>query len=146
MNCEHAEYDALVIGGGFYGCALSLHLRQRGFRRILLVEREGDLLARASYSNQARVHNGYHYPRSFVTAYRSRVNLPSFCRDYGFATKTDFTMLYAVAAKRSKVTPTDFERFMREIGAPFSRAGSDLRDLFDRSLVAAVYAAAGIRL
>ena len=67
--------DALVVGGGFYGCGIAAALRQRhGLARVLVVERETDLLARASYVNQARVHNGYHYPRSFMTAYRSRVS------------------------------------------------------------------------
>lgn len=72
-------HEAIIIGGGFYGSAIAIHLaRQRGFKRIVLLEREGGLLRRASYNNQARVHNGYHYPRSFTTAYRSRVNLPRF--------------------------------------------------------------------
>ena len=29
---------------------------------------DADLMQRASYANQARVHNGYHYPRSLLTA------------------------------------------------------------------------------
>ena len=58
--------DVMVVGGGFYGCALALHLR-RSFERVVIVEREDGLLRRASYNNQARLHNGYHYPRSFRT-------------------------------------------------------------------------------
>lgn len=70
--------DAVIIGGGFYGSAIAVYLaKQRGFKHIVLVEREDSLLKRASHNNQARVHNGYHYPRSFTTAYRSRVNLLS---------------------------------------------------------------------
>ena len=76
-------YDAAVIGGGFYGAAIAIYLvARRGLSAVCLVEREPDLLMRASYNNQARVHNGYHYPRSFTTAYRSRVNLPRFARDF----------------------------------------------------------------
>ena len=67
--------DAIVIGGGFYGVVIAIYLaRQRGLQRVTLVEREGALLTRASYNNQARVHNGYHYPRSILTAYRSRAS------------------------------------------------------------------------
>ena len=51
--------DAVVIGGGFYGGCLAAFLAER-FRRVLLVEKEPDLLTRASFVNQARVHNGYH--------------------------------------------------------------------------------------
>ena len=39
--------DALVIGGGFYGCCLAIHLRRR-FARVLLVDRADRLLTRAS--------------------------------------------------------------------------------------------------
>ena len=61
--------DAVVIGGGFYGCAIAIYLvKQRGLKQVHLVEREPGILTRASYNNQARVHNGYHYPRSFTTA------------------------------------------------------------------------------
>jgi len=132
-------YEIAIIGGGFYGCAIGLHLRRRGYSRIILVERESQLLTRASYSNQARIHNGYHYPRSYLTAYRSRVNLPRFCRDYGFAVYTDFVMLYAIAAKRSKVIPQQFERFMRDIGAKYETAGSGYASLFDKTEIAATY-------
>jgi len=132
-------YQFAVIGGGFFGCAVALHLHRRGFERIALIEREPQLLTRASYCNQARVHNGYHYPRSYLTAYRSRVNLPRFCHDYGFAVKTDFVMLYAIAAHRSKVIPRQFERFMQDIGANYEAAGSGYSSLFDPSQVAAVY-------
>ena len=133
------NYQVAIIGGGFYGCAIALHLRRRGYQRIVLIEQERQLLRRASYANQARVHNGYHYPRSYLTAYRSRVNLPRFCREYGFAVHTDFTMLYAVAAKRSKVVPRQFERFMRDIGAKYENVGSGHASLFERTEISAVY-------
>ena len=82
-QASQPEQDAVIIGGGFYGAAIAVYLaKQRGFKRILLVEREPELMMRASYNNQARVHNGYHYPRSFTTAYRSRVNLPRFVQDW----------------------------------------------------------------
>src|SRR5689334_7400234 len=97
-----AAFDAAVIGGGFYGTAIALYLAQRrGLRRVLLVEREPALLSRASFKNQARVHNGYHYPRSFMTGYRSRLNLGRFVSDWPDAIEGDFTCLYAVARRSS---------------------------------------------
>ena len=133
------RYDFIIVGGGFYGCALALHLRRRGLRKILLVEREAELLTRASYTNQARVHNGYHYPRSFVTAHRSRVNFDRFCEDFAFAIKTDFVKLYAIADRNSRVSAAQFERFMTDIGAPFERAPPEYRKLFEPRLIEAVY-------
>nr|WP_145550987.1 FAD-dependent oxidoreductase [Variovorax boronicumulans] len=132
--------DALVIGGGFYGAAIAIYLaRSRGLRRITLLERESALLTRASYNNQARVHNGYHYPRSFTTAFRSRVNLPKFVHDWPRAVHQDFTKLYAIARRHSKVTPKQFQRFCEEIGADLQPAPGQLAALFEPRLVAAVY-------
>ena len=65
-------YDAIVIGGGFYGLRIALYLRQSvGIRRVLILEKERSAMEHASYVNQARVHQGYHYPRSILTGYRS---------------------------------------------------------------------------
>ena len=132
--------DAVVIGGGFYGAAIAVYLaKQRGMKRVTLIERESTLLSRASYNNQARVHNGYHYPRSFTTAYRSRINLPKFVRDWPDAVKQDFTKLYAIARRNSKVTANQFERFYREIGARIEPATPALRALFEPRLIEDVF-------
>ena len=135
-------HDAVIIGGGFYGCAIAIHLaRQRGLRRILLLEREPRLFGRASGNNQARVHNGYHYPRSFTTAYRSRINFPQFVREWPAAVKKDFTKLYAIARNNSKVNAKQFQRFCREIGARLLPAEPSERRLFEPRLIEDVFVA-----
>lgn len=140
MFVTNIEQDAVIIGGGFYGAAIAIYLaRQRGFKNIVLLEREAGLLKRASYNNQARVHNGYHYPRSFTTAYRSQVNLPKFVRDWPEVVKTDFTKLYAIARRNSKVTANQFERFTREIGAKIQPAQPSLKALFEPNLIEDVF-------
>jgi len=140
MPVAEPSHDAVIIGGGFYGAAIAIYLaKQRGLKRIVLIEREPALLMRASYNNQARVHNGYHYPRSFTTAYRSRINLPNFVRDWPEAVKQDFTKLYAIARRNSKVTAKQFERFCREIGARIQPAEPALRALFEPRLIEAVF-------
>lgn len=132
--------DAVVIGGGFYGCVIALYLRQeRRLSRVLLVEQAPDLLTRASYGNQARLHNGYHYPRSLRTAYRSRANLPRFLQDWPDASRKDFTKLYAVARQNSKTSARQFERFCTEIGARCVKAEGEVRRLFDRHLIEDVF-------
>lgn len=133
-------YDAVIIGGGFFGATVAAHLRNRwGLGRIVLLESAKDLLTRASYSNQARVHNGYHYPRSFTTAFRSRVNLPRFVRDYPEAVKRDFTKIYAIARRNSKVTSRQFRRFCAEIGATLESPPASLRSLFEPTLIEDVF-------
>lgn len=140
MTNTDINQDAIVIGGGFYGAAIAIYLaKQRGLKRILLIERESALLKRASYNNQARVHNGYHYPRSFTTAYRSRINFPKFLRDWPDAVKSDFTKLYAIARSNSKVTAKQFERFCQEIGANIKPSEPALRALFEPRLIEDVF-------
>ncbi|TLX58046.1 D amino acid oxidase (DAO) family protein [Stutzerimonas nosocomialis] len=140
MGTEQYDADAVIIGGGFYGAAIAIYLaKQRGLRRIVLFEREAALLQHASYNNQARVHNGYHYPRSFTTAYRSRINLPRFVRDWPQAVKQDFTKLYAIARRNSKVTARQFERFCRDIGASIATADKAQRELFESRLIENVF-------
>lgn len=140
MSSLDQDQDAVVIGGGFYGAAIAVYLaRQRGLKRIRLIEREPALLMRASYNNQARVHNGYHYPRSFTTAYRSRVNLPKFVRNWPEAVKQDFTKLYAIARRNSKVNAKQFERFCRSIGSVIQPADPELRALFEPRMIENVF-------
>lgn len=132
--------DAIVVGGGFYGTAIAIYLaKARGFKKVLIVERERAILQRASYNNQARVHNGYHYPRSFTTAYRSRINLPRFVSDWPQVIKMDFTKLYAIARRNSKVNASQFERFCRSIGAPIRLAERRHSDLFEPRLIERVF-------
>jgi len=140
MHDPESDTDAIVIGGGFYGLMIATYLREvRALPRVTVLEREPGIMRRASYNNQARIHNGYHYPRSFTTAYRSRVNLPRFVEDWPFAVVNDFPKIYAIARRSSKVTAQQFRRFSREIGASLEPAPRHLRDVFSRHLIEDVF-------
>ena len=140
MTLSYTTADAVVIGGGFYGSAIAIYLaKTRGLKRVIILEREDKLLTRASYNNQARVHNGYHYPRSFTTAFRSRINLPRFVQNWPYAVKQDFVKLYAIASRNSKVTSKQFVRFCNEIGAKIRPADIALKRLFEPRLIEDVY-------
>ena len=138
---EPAEpIDAVVIGAGFYGCVIALHLvEQLGLRNVQLIERGSALLGRASLNNQARVHNGYHYPRSFTTAYRSRLNLPKFVQDWPGTVTRDFKNVYAIARRNSKVTARQFVRFCNSIGARVEPADLPTQQLFSSRLIEDVF-------
>jgi len=140
MHGEDQKFDAIIIGGGFYGCMIALHLATRHhLQRVILVEQEADLFNHASYNNQARIHNGYHYPRSFTTAYRSRINLPRFIQDWPQAVKQDFTKVYAIARRNSKVTAKQFHYFCKDIGAKVVPAPTDIKRLFESKLIEDVF-------
>jgi glycine/D-amino acid oxidase-like deaminating enzyme len=132
------EPDAVVIGGGFFGCMTALALRRR-YRQVVLLEQAADLLLRASYHNQARVHHGYHYPRSLRTALRSRINFPRFVEQFGFCIERGFDKYYAVARQFSKVTARQFRNFFEHIQAPIEPAPAAIRRLFNGDLVEEVF-------
>ena len=140
MLANKTLYDAVVIGGGFYGCSIAIYLvEKKGLKRVLLIEENADLMTRASYVNQARVHNGYHYPRSYTTAFRSRVNFPLFTEDWPDAIKSDFEQIYAIAKNNSKVTAKQFQRFCNVIGADIVNASKEYNDLFNKKLIESTY-------
>jgi glycine/D-amino acid oxidase-like deaminating enzyme len=129
----------VIIGGGFYGLRIAQYLRDDiGIRDITIIEKETDVMQRASHSNQARVHGGYHYPRSVLTALRSRVNLPSFFEEYEEAVKTDFTNYYAVARQLTKVSGRQFYEFFRKIQAPIEEDKAGMQ-FFDDRMIERVY-------
>ena len=133
------DYDAIVIGGGFFGCALALQLGKSLGQRVVILEAATDLLQRASYTNQARVHAGYHYPRSFLTALRSQVNFSRFISDFQDCVDDSFDMYYAIARNFSNVTAAQFRLFCQRIGAPIEPAPVHIKSLFDDTFIEDVY-------
>jgi glycine/D-amino acid oxidase-like deaminating enzyme len=130
--------DVAIIGGGFYGCSLALFFRSVS-SRIAVIETADGLFERASSVNQARLHGGFHYPRSFLTALRCRVLQERFAKDFPEAVVADFDMLYAIAARRSKVSASRFLRMFRSVDAPIAPASARYRSLFNRELVESVF-------
>lgn len=133
-------FDALVIGGGFYGCMVGLRLKRLGIAKsVLLVEQEQDILMRASANNQARVHGGYHYPRSITTGVRSRTLLEEFRNNFSEAIYGLNQAIYAIPRSRSLISAQQFEKYCYQISAPLKRAGEETRRLFDMARIDGVY-------
>ena len=133
-----AHYDCIIIGGGFFGAYIASTLRQK-YRKILIVEKERDLLLRASLRNQARVHNGYHYPRSLSTALSSARHFTRFCDEFAPAILNAFEKYYAIAAYGSKTSATQFYRLFKQFSIPIERASDAVQGLFTRELVEEVF-------
>ena len=62
--------DKLIIGAGLYGLYAALYCAKSG-QSVTVLEIDKEPFSRATYINQARVHMGYHYPRSLATAMKS---------------------------------------------------------------------------
>lgn len=133
------ECDAVVIGGGIIGSVVARHQAQH-FDRVVLLEAQSALLRGASYANQARVHRGYHYPRSFLTALRSSVNFPRFVGEFPECVDRTFAAYYAIGRHVSKVTAAQFKVFCDRVGAPLFPAPPSIRRLFNPALVEDVFA------
>lgn len=131
-------WDAIVLGAGFFGCRIALHLASRGLARVLLVDAAPAIMSRASTWNQARIHGGYHYPRAYLTALASRRSYDRFVADHRDAIAGATRALYAIA-RGSRVSPGQFERLCVSIGAPLATPPADKSDLFDADLIEAVY-------
>lgn len=94
-------------------------------------------MLRASLVNQARIHNGYHYPRSLFTALRSSRYYEQFAADFPQAVNDRFTKVYAVAAKGSFTDATGFSKFCAEVGIRADEV--DPRRWFHEGVVEAAY-------
>lgn len=140
MSSERLRKKAVIVGGGFFGCSIAMMLHRRGWNSVV-IEDQPELLTRASRVNQARVHGGYHYPRSLMTAYRSRQNYEVFRRHYRDAIVDQFTKIYSVGRCFSKVTAQQFEVFMKRIGAPLREAPASIEKLFNPVLTEKIWIA-----
>ena len=132
------KWDAVVLGAGYFGCRIALHLAARGMKRILLVDAASRVMSCASMWNQARIHGGYHYPRAYLTALASRRSYSQFVEDHAGAVARSMRSLYAIA-RGSRVSPSQFERLCVSIGAPLATPPADKSDMFDSDLIEAVY-------
>ena len=104
------RYDKIIIGGGLYGLYSALRCGEKG-ENVLVLEYESDSFKRATYINQARVHMGYHYPRSFSTAIKSAHYFERFNRDYADCILTEFDQVYATSADFSWTNAEQFKKF-----------------------------------
>jgi hypothetical protein len=82
----------------------------------LVLEKDPAPFMRATYINQARVHMGYHYPRSLSTAVKSAGYYNRFHEDFGFCIHDSFQQIYATSAQFSWTNAGEFEKFCNDSG------------------------------
>ncbi|RKM57856.1 FAD-binding oxidoreductase [Butyrivibrio sp. CB08] len=109
------KYDRIIIGAGLYGLYAAEHCGRRG-DKVLVLEYDDAPFKRATYINQARVHMGYHYPRSLSTAMKSAGYYRRFHEDYGFSILDKFKQIYATSSQFSWTNGEQFMEFCRAAG------------------------------
>ncbi len=132
---EH--FDTIVIGGGIFGAYAALYLAKQG-QRVCLLEKEAELFKKASIVNQARLHSGYHYPRSVATALMSDDNKLRFTADHQAFINDTFEQYYAIDKFGSFTDGQQFERFCDYIGIRCEKIHQ--HPLFNFNRIEALYA------
>lgn len=131
-------YDYIIIGAGIYGLYSADILSDKyNNAKILIIEKDNEGFSRASYVNQARLHNGYHYPRSLHTAIKCSHYFDRFIKDFPFSIVSDYTKIYAVSSKFGMATPDNFEYFCDNANIPYERIDENI--FFNRNTVDACY-------
>ena len=104
--------DKIIIGAGLYGLYSALFCAKRG-ESVVVLEYDEEAFSRATYVNQARVHMGYHYPRSISTAATSCGYFDRFNKDYGFCIYDKFDQVYATSSNFSWTSADQFRQFCK---------------------------------
>ena len=111
------RYDKIIIGAGLYGLYSALFCGLKG-QRLLVLECDTAPFKRATYINQARVHQGYHYPRSISTAIKSAGYFDRFNRDFNFCINGEFNKVYATSSEFSWTNGEQFKDFCDAANIP----------------------------
>lgn len=109
--------DKLIIGAGLYGLYAALYCGKKG-QQVVVLEMDAAPFMRATYINQARVHMGYHYPRSLSTALKSAGYFKRFVEDFPFCIHQDFQQVYATSQHFSWTDAVEFRKFCKDAKIP----------------------------
>ncbi len=126
------EADYIVLGAGMYGLYASQLLVEKGYKTVVL-EHDDDSFMRASFINQARVHRGYHYPRSYATAIKSAAYFKEFYKDFDFAILSKLTKIYGIAKHYSLTGGKQFKSFCEKASIPCKEVST--KDYYKTHLV-----------
>ena len=130
------QFDIVVLGGGIYGLYTALFLSQREVT-VAVIDIDQNFFSRASMVNQARLHNGLHYPRGQKTVNTILKYKERFIHDFGESINSQFKAYYAIANNESLTNKSEYEDFMNRNNIPYSEV--DPNTLFNSNKVEALY-------
>lgn len=110
--------DKIIIGAGLYGLYAALYCAKKKREKITVLEYDDAPFKRATFINQARVHMGYHYPRSYLTAMNSSHYFERFNKEFGFCIYNKFEQIYATSKNFSWTNANQFKKFCIDANIP----------------------------
>ena len=108
-----------IIGAGWYGCHLANLLSKLSFD-IKLFEKSDSVFNGSSGTNQNRLHQGYHYPRSHRTRIQSRDGYIRFIERYPTLSKKIENNVYVIPRYYSSLDFQTYKIIMASAGLEFT--------------------------
>lgn len=103
-----------VIGGGFYGIMASLEAAKKNHvKEVSIFEKNESLMQAAGKYNQARLHLGFHYPRSKETIFQSKSGFNLYQKRFPKVTKSIEKNIYLIR-EDGLVSINDYLNIMRK--------------------------------
>lgn len=97
-----------MLGGGIFGTLASLEILKRFPKcKVILLEAGNTLFSNSTTKNQARIHNGLHYPRSIETAHEANTSYETFLKRFPGSVR-EIHQYYGITSRGSKTSPEDF--------------------------------------
>ena len=137
-------YKILVVGGGIFGIVTAVDFAKKGYD-VTLHEELDEVMKCASSINQYRLHKGYHYPRSKITAYECLRSVKQFNTRFAHSIINGNTEhYYSIAKENSFINGGQYIKFLDEVGLdykivePFKNADVTVKveeELFDHKIL-----------
>ena len=122
--------NIVIIGGGWYGCHLSMAFIKKGFE-VNLFEKNEEIFSEASFYNQNRLHLGFHYPRSYLTRVQSKRGFKLFNSQYAELTSNLELSLYAIAKNCSLMDFETYKSIIKSSDLKFEEISNSLPFTFE---------------
>jgi hypothetical protein len=106
-----------IIGGGIFGLYIAKTMLEFDLE-VDVYEQEDSLGKGASQVNQARLHLGYHYPRSEETAKQCISGFEKFAKEFEEGINKDFKQYYTIAKNNSKTNKIEYLDFCKKMNLP----------------------------
>ena len=129
-----------IIGAGMFGMDLAVSLAAIG-HAVTVYEKRNFFLEGTTAQSLLRIHSGFHYPRDFETANQSSTSYPIFFKKYKNFIHRAFPNYYAIARVGSKTSTDQFEKFIKQLGYPYTRQKNQykMQSFFASSKFASIY-------